>query len=193
MYAAMRLHMELQWGRDLSAAEGMWRRGRRDSFCSFNGAATFRPRKVLRVPARAGNNPASMGPRPFGRGRAQRLRPGQHSPDASMGPRPFGRGRRAGAPCGVTRTCSFNGAATFRPRKGSASTSGRGSQSGFNGAATFRPRKVALDRVLSAQGIQLQWGRDLSAAEGAQPEPDGAPRASMGPRPFGRGRRAVAR
>ena len=64
----------LQWGRDLSVAEGpafMTRRrliGRR-----FNGAATFRSRKggpALRAVLHA--HPALMGPRPFGRGRRGR-------------------------------------------------------------------------------------------------------------------------
>ena len=87
--------VRLQWGRDLSAAEGgtTWRpRGSRAH--GFNGAATFRPRKARQTPSPApAPSPASMGPRPFGRGRFGR-RP----------PRP-------------TTPSSFNGAATFRPRK----------------------------------------------------------------------------
>ena len=57
-----------------------------------------------------------------------------------------------------------------------------------NGAATGWPRKVVvLTRVVG--GLERQWGRDRMAAEGG----GGAPvrwqgRASMGPRPDGRGR-----
>ena len=84
----------------------------------------------------------------------------------------------------------------------------------FNGAAAFRPRKAvglvrkALERqelqwgrgLSAAEGAErkrkaaaaaaLQWGRGLSAAEGVRPqEAHGHGRdASMGPRPFGRGR-----
>ena len=41
-------------------------------------------------------------------------------------------------------------------------------QASFNGAATFRPRKVVVWAALSHQWDQLQWGRDLSAAEGGK-------------------------
>ena len=36
----------------------------------------------------------------------------------------------------------------------------------FNGAATFRSRKVAFGAVGRSHRILLQWGRDLSVAEG---------------------------
>ena len=86
---------QLQWGRDLSVAEGspdLW--NQLSPGVCFNGAATFRSRKGgVPRPAQHALD-ASMGPRPFGRGR---LQPGQslsRSGGASMGPRPFGRGRR---------------------------------------------------------------------------------------------------
>ena len=108
----------------------------------FNGAATFRSRKELR-----------------------RLK---RTPDlkASMGPRPFGRGRYVDMPAPVMADDRFNGAATFRSRK---------------------------DRAAKDLGLQentLQWGRDLSVAEGVGPCEGlrGGGNASMGPRPFGRGR-----
>ena len=109
-----------------------------------------------------------MGPRPFGRGRAAALAAAPGRALASMGPRPFGRGR------GILPRRLFAG------------------MCGFNGAATFRSRKVCNGRRNSQiRGKPLQWGRDLSVAEGAglcQRLGDGAGHASMGPRPFGRGR-----
>ena len=112
----------LQWGRDLSVAEGLRRR------------------------AGAEKREASMGPRPFGRGRGTIRRPG---------------GGRSGG--------GFNGAATFRSRKASYTTRGRSTS-------------------------PLQWGRDLSVAEGRGGGPPIPPcrKASMGPRPFGRGRVGIA-
>jgi hypothetical protein len=60
----------LQWGRDFSAAEMArlpWSSGPRTR--SFNGAATFQPRKYFHEPqAHLGNDLASMGPRLFSRG-----------------------------------------------------------------------------------------------------------------------------
>ena len=131
-----------------------------------------------------------MGPRPFGRGRKQKQKKsvkaewlqwgrdlsaaegtalgcgGRGGGAASMGPRPFGRGRHATPMDNPIMLMGFNGAATFRPRK-----------DGIPAA-----RQVCFQR--------LQWGRDLSAAEGCRPpRPNRAPIASMGPRPFGRGRR----
>ena len=59
----------------------------------FNGAATFRSRKVAKNEGGTRESKASMGPRPFGRGRHRSSRrPGR-------------------------RLKSFNGAATFRSRK----------------------------------------------------------------------------
>ena len=60
---------ERQWGRDLSAAEGMHDGHAGWGVAGVNGAATSRPRKAP-APARRGRRrPASMGPRPLGRGR----------------------------------------------------------------------------------------------------------------------------
>ena len=109
----------LQWGRDLSVAEGRGHRYDAVDVLGFNGAATFRSRKV------------SEGQTP------------KEALAASMGPRPFGRGRAAGA----------------------------------LGIPPWPP--------------ELQWGRDLSVAEGqcSGGRHGGRCAASMGPRPFGRGRK----
>ena len=120
-----------------------------------------------------------------------RLRP----PPASMGPQPFGCGRRRKGPLG----------SQYHSR--------------FNGAATFRLRKVLTQFRCKDLSYQLQWGRNLSVAEGSRPAAlflfhptrfNGAatfrlrkaelghqvvddPAASMGPQPFGCGRRITAR
>ena len=179
----------------------------------FNGAATFRPRKVGtekagKLPLKRFNGAATFRPR-------KARRRAHHAPRvlASMGPRPFGRGRRFCGLAIISDTRSFNGAATFRPRKGRhrrappsfvkelqwgrdlsaaegcrlrmTSSANVGLQWGrdlsaaeglsaarlktrrysFNGAATFRPRKAAERAGRRWLGM-LQWGRDLSAAEG---------------------------
>ena len=232
----------LQWGRDLSAAEGSRRARRAISSTCFNGAATFRPRKANRVRGPRPDPPASMGPRPFGRGRdeyvvlgvvgvvlqwgrdlsaaegmqtdmlskmdislqwgrdlsaaeggAERLviRPAlllQWGRDlsAAEGVRPslhgvpqrvlqWGRDLSAAEGWYLSYSIksdeSFNGAATFRPRKGRRSFSARKSSTSFNGAATFRPRKGAVHAGSLMPPAMLQWGRDLSAAEGSRRGP----------------------
>ena len=160
------LSSSLQWGRDLSAAEGhacrkpvgTWEKFQwgRDLSAAEGGAGNV------------GNGPkgyASMGPRPLGRGRqriedivdvALTLQWGRDlSAAEGLKPCPL----RQGAQC-------FNGAATSRPRKGGTPNSAAGRPAGFNGAATSRPRKDA--------GHRVELGR--------------VPVASMGPRPLGRGR-----
>ena len=280
----------LQWGRDLSVAEGPQTSGGGNhppcfngaatfrsrkanvartaatSRSSFNGAATFRSRKAPPSMSTAGQSacfngaatfrsrkdepepepkdwrtPASMGPRPFGRGRLCarhadsticRLQWGRDlsvaegaevMPGRGVGlPLQWGRdlsvaeGRQRAHRAGAL--VSFNGAATFRSRK-VAKPAGRPAwYQGFNGAATFRSRKDVADRrnangaawlqwgrdlsvaegrgrpVPPSCGRMLQWGRDLSVAEGAASRcaAGAAARASMGPRPFGRGRLETA-
>ena len=60
----------------------------------------------------------------------------------------------------------------------------------FNGAATFRSRKGHCVPAGHVARVRLQWGRDLSVAEGSwlAAKARGRHTASMGPRPFGRGR-----
>ena len=183
----------LQWGRDLSVAEGsgcrptrsptIWLQWGRDlSVAEGCGGAA--------VPPRASQ--ASMGPRPFGRGRLWPTMRGSVVRPASMGPRPFGRGR-AGLGRRHPRTAaSFNGAATFRSRKGD-----NGNVVGRRQSASMGPRPFGRGRfivqIIPYFSPMLQWGRDLSVAEGAQfclLYVD-VHNASMGPRPFGRGRAII--
>ena len=110
---------------------------------SFNGAATFRSRKVhLFVGWRAA------------------LRSLQWGRDLSVAE---GSARSTGwAP-----NACFNGAATFRSRKVRDRAYDRPGSHGFNGAATFRSRKGIGGAVGIHKRHVLQWGRDLSVAEGA--------------------------
>ena len=86
-----------------------------------------------------------------------------------MGPQPFGCGRYTKESKEAYIQTGFNGAATFRLRKVTAVIALACHYLGFNGAATFRLRK--------------------EPDTGANECDDGA---SMGPQPFGCGRRSVA-
>ena len=158
----------LQWGRDLSVAEGI------DDERNAVVAAMLQWGRDLSVAEGSSlifdvhvQEAASMGPRPFGRGRPAARLPPQLFVAASMGPRPFGRGRITAARHSGNHVGCFNGAATFRSRK-------------------------ARQPMRRKRGRALQWGRDLSVAEGAKDLEAFCARlpASMGPRPFGRGRPA---
>ena len=203
----------LQWGRNLSVAEG-FHNAFQLAFCqSFNGAATFRLRKAepIRRPRR--RPAASMGPQPFGCGRLKGHAAAWTQCAASMGPQPFGCGRRLLTRLRPQGRDRFNGAATFRLRKGPRRGSTRRRRPSFNGAATFRLRKAA-GQAAHELILPLQWGRNLSVAEGrfkdyrahsiprfngaatfrlrkGQRRPPACRRrhaASMGPQPFGCGR-----
>ena len=137
---------------------------------SFNGAATFRSRKAGKGRNRAQPRLASMGPRPFGRGRIVTLPSRlisltlQWGRDLSVAEG----GRTAVGPHVHGRR--FNGAATFRSRKdGRANPARFRCRHGFNGAATFRSRKGGGRACQRNRRGRLQWGRDLSVAEGQVP------------------------
>ena len=182
----------LQWGRDLSVAEGVPLTGWSDA-----------------------TSAASMGPRPFGRGRKKELSLDEQILYASMGPRPFGRGRSDMFSVDIGRTSELQWGRDLSVAEGARSDQylrglpeasmgprpfGRGRSKTIMSAPLAR-RLLQWGRDLSvAEGsrrckppagtISLQWGRDLSVAEGSWPP--GLTRrfakASMGPRPFGRGR-----
>ena len=109
---------------------------------------------------------ASMGPRPNGRGRRLSGRSPLTACTASMGPRPDGRGRRYGRRGGGGQLPRVNGAAAGWPRKVEVCINPSPRRNSVNGAAAGWPRKGLACR----------------------PRRSGA-RASMGPRPDGRGRR----
>ena len=106
----------LQWGRNLSVAEGATVRALRKAAAGFNGAATFRLRKASLV---------------FETWTCFRLQWGRNLSVAEGW-----RGRAAGG-----RLKRFNGAATFRLRKERIGCHMAESHACFNGAATFRLRK----------------------------------------------------
>ena len=157
---------------------------------AFNGAATFRLRKAIaaRIEHAAGG-PPSMGPQPFGCGRLKSYRNIRLCSVPSMGPQPFGCGRYPHAPrlwirvdlqwgrnlsvaegpetrANAPVPTPFNGAATFRLRKGRALQMRLSGPAPFNGAATFRLRKADQGRWNMPLTEDLQWGRNLSVAEG---------------------------
>ena len=111
----------------------------------FNGAATFRSRNGLLMDGGTGRRPASMGPRPFGRGMRAGIRSAKGRPllqwgrDLSVAECRFpSRGGRSwgmlqwGRDLSVAE-CRGPPAITRRPR------------ARFNGAATFRSRNVVPD------------------------------------------------
>ena len=130
-----------------------------------------------------------MGPRPFGRGRRQGAPVAYAGHAASMGPRPFGRGRRALGTRLRIQVRRVNGAATVWPRKVDVPTDSPPIWIGVNGAATVWPRKVLkqnrlLQCIISVNGAATVWPRKDHGAECHKHKVQ----ASMGPRPFGRGR-----
>ena len=134
---------------------------------------------------------ASMGPRPFGRGRGDYVHGSFERGSASMGPRPFGRGRPVRrAHLGMVRR-RFNGAATFRSRKADP-IPGHVLRPvhRFNGAATFRSRKVVVARRRRRAAPRFNGAATFRSRKGRSRTTERLSRysASMGPRPFGRGR-----
>ena len=144
--------VSLQWGRDLSVAEGKkLHHAVRDQYL------------------------ASMGPRPFGRGRTRAIASYSLRWSASMGPRPFGRGRYGSALTTIQPAC-FNGAATFRSRKAAGIPSTLPSKCPLQWGRDLSVAEGARQAAMYEEGLELQWGRDLSVAEGSYP---------MAERPYG--------
>ena len=132
----------------------------------FNGAATWKSRKESEQKMNSVDLTASMGPRLGSRGKAVE---GVHlgaEKQASMGPRLGSRGKSR-----------FEYAQAFGPnvlqwgrdlevaeRRGTRKPLGQGLGS-FNGAATWKSRKVYHLPGHEAEQTPLQWGRDLEVAE----------------------------
>ena len=184
----------LQWGRNLSVAEGATRSSRAASGLPLQWGRNLSVAEGLLEQRlmRGQRDVASMGPQPFGCGRAWESDGGRISIETlqwgrnlSVAEGPIPEKERADRKC-------FNGAATFRLRK-----EGR-----LDLAPDFN-RELQWGRNLSvAEGLassvngpntgRLQWGRNLSVAEGTHSVRRGIIRcrASMGPQPFGCGRAA---
>ena len=156
----------LQWGRNLSVAEGSCRTLEAPHARGFNGAATFRLRKVSGGQECRARAEASMGPQPFGCGRRAGSRGGLRARRASMGPQPFGCGRHnwnwppaswAAASMGPQPFgCGRDYVRAIFIRQGAASM---GPQP-FGCGRAHEPTTPVLPPV------PLQWGRNLSVAEG---------------------------
>ena len=145
-----------QWGRDLSAAEGL----RLKSLCD-------------------GPLP-SMGPRPLGRGR-----PSVRSPTRSCGSnRQWGRDLSAAEGANYVRhvmeNCDRQWGRDLSAAEGRVQLfdGGRGPVP-VNGAATSRPRKARNIARTVGPSRRRQWGRDLSAAEGTAPRQTGRRQTSV--------------
>ena len=161
----------LQWGHGLAAVDGRPRAG--------PGA----------------RRPASMGPRPCGRGRHAACPTAADGRPASMGPRPCGRGRRVRNAWYQGRSACFNGATALRPWTDVPDGYFAAGVLRFNGATALRP--------WTAGPVRHGPGRGRVASMG--PRPCGRGRlflclfrailcvASMGPRPCGRGRQRLGR
>ena len=108
---------------------------------------------------------------------------------ASMGPRPCGRGRLTVSSY-KQRPGGFNGATALRPWTGSRRVCRRPDRIGFNGATALRPWTAVSQAEAVWRYYRLQWGHGLAAVDGSEAgaEQAGADAASMGPRPCGRGR-----
>ncbi len=180
----------LQWGRDDGVAEDDASRSPHAASAGFNGAATMGSRKT-RPAASSGrfNGAATMGSRKTALQPWQPVR--RFNGAATMG------SRKTSTPRLIAHgTLRFNGAATMGSRKTSTVRSHR-SPPGlrFNGAATMGSRKTA---GIVVPAIRVANGFNGAATMGSRKTTSARPRsapghASMGPRRWGRGRRAIGR
>ena len=179
----------LQWGRDLSAAEREVSPDYDWGLYSFNGAATFRPRRDTGDRREVRLQHASMGPRPFGRGEVRETAGHETHKLASMGPRPFGRGEPLYTHPHTTHPRSFNGAATFRPRRGLSTFPWRWEFPASMGPRPFGRGERNVPGVASYRRARASMGpRPFGRGEAPGTSVGSkALIASMGPRPFGRG------
>ena len=111
----------LQWGRDLEVAES--RRCNAPLRCPkrFNGAATWKSRKVLTCSRRYSRLTGFNGAATWKSRKVQALVPLQAQRRASMGPRLGSRGKDQPIGRNRGRQRRFNGAATWKSRKGDVS------------------------------------------------------------------------
>ena len=139
------------------------------TYSGFNGATALRPWTDRPAKKRAPVSPASMGPRPCGRGRAA---PAAASPPSS----------------------GFNGATALRPWTAVQLAIGLTVGVGFNGATALRPWTVPTARAATTGRTSFNGATALRPWT-AWPPASRLPRsfgASMGPRPCGRGRMSGA-
>ena len=184
----------LQWGHGLAAVDGARPSPPAQDWDCFNGATALRPWTAVQNSTRCNARPASMGPRPCGRGRqasrAAARRPSRGFNGATaLRPWTGGRGGRT-----RVHPSSFNGATALRPW-----TARLPGPPGQVGRASMGPRpcgrgRRAVDGRCLSCAAMLQWGHGLAAVDGhtLHASMSRAVIASMGPRPCGRGRRTRA-
>ena len=182
----------LQWGHGHSTVEdGRAPRAGAAGPGGFNGATAFRPWKTTAIGVGATSaDAASMGPRPFGRGRQPTTRQydcqldelqwghGQSAVEdevggsnplgpiaASMGPRPFDRGRRGAFCSAIDPVQASMGPRPFDRGRRRDRQPRRYRSPGFNGATAIRPWKTRIRQLMSESPLMLQWGHGLSVVE----------------------------
>ena len=135
----------LQWGHGLAAVDGP------------------------KPPARAASRePASMGPRPCGRGR-QYLWLGNRTVSGLQWGHGLAAVDGAGRGPSAIACLGFNGATALRPWTACSRRPARRAGACFNGATALRPW-TALDRVRGGCAeYVLQWGHGLAAVDGTAP------------------------
>ena len=154
-----------QWGRGRVAAERSAGPLAIMPPVCVNGAAAEWPRNARRCHGLRSGAPASMGPRPSGRGTGLPQQGAGLNGPASMGPRPSGRGTFLGSSFSSSFSSGVNGAAAEWPRNEAASFGRRHRARSVNGAAAEWPRNViGAGGVLFGGGMR-QWGRGRVAAE----------------------------
>ena len=187
-----RTSWKLQCGHDPEAVENR----ERATAWSARREASMRPRPGGRgEPAtrRGGHDPAaaSMRPRPGGRGERWNAGTAWRRHWASMRPRPGGRGELQLRTARRTWTSRFNAATTRRPWRDGGPACSHGRRRSFNAATTRRPWRGTAELAKHAPSAELQCGHDPEAVENPRPASDRHQqrRASMRPRPGGRGDR----
>ena len=140
-----------QWGRDRMAAEGVPLNLNRSILpASMGPRPDGRGRPDANAQGRMAVSMASMGPRPDGRGRFNGLVAQYSDTKASMGPRPDGRGRRSAWAAQPPALRGVNGAATGWPRK--ARRAGHGAAQADR--ASMGPRPDGRGRGRGAAGTR---------------------------------------
>ena len=184
----------LQWGHGLAAVVGRPRPPPCNENSCFNGATALRPWLVGWAIGCRARGPASMGPRPCGRGWRRWIARRPRTRQASMGPRPCGRGWFCASECLATT------APGLQWGHGLAAVVGMAAELAYDGSIWLQWGH-GLAAVVGCAGplhgrrlYGLQWGHGLAAVVGRRRSRQRRcwP-ASMGPRPCGRGWRVRRR
>ncbi len=158
---------------------------------SFNGAATWKSRKV---PARHPSPlrfPSFNGAATWKSRKARIIGYQQRDFSASMEPRLGSRGKASGEWASIPSDTTLQWSRDLEVAERGEAVEARFRDSGFNGAATWKSRKghLAVVQTLTSESV-LQWSRDLEVAESCLgcAAPQRGQRASMEPRLGSRGK-----